>query len=509
MPVVFSGYNQIPYLYVPPGGFSVEYLIVAGGGGGGNAIGAANRNGGGGGGGGILAGSTILITGESYTVSVGTGGLGSVGTGDPVFDDVNLRRGANSTFGTITALGGGGGGAGGAGAGGSGGSGGGAGRNNTTAFGVGTSGQGNDGGVGQSGTAVTNGGGGGGGAGTPGSNGGVNTGGNGGAGASSSISGSTVFYSGGGGGAVSGTPGTGGNGGGGAGGSLANGTNGTVNTGGGGGGGGGATNAIGGNGGSGVVILKYPDTFIINVSSNLVSSETSSGGFKIRTITANTGTVSWTALPLALRYVGAAEDLTNLTTYTFIGQSIGPAAFGRNVVIVVSMSGISTGTISDLTVDGVSATLLQESKATVSGANESHHRVYFVQDNSKTTATIGVTATSGKGRCYISVYNLFGAANLNPVITANNLWGSTVDSIFQSLNVAANDAILAYATADARTFTWTGATENNESTSEAGSPVVSHANTTIAAAAASYNIGVTYSSSSPNPGLYTLRWSNS
>jgi hypothetical protein len=72
-----------------------------------------------------------------------------------------------------------------------------------------------------------------------------------------------------------------------------NGGNGTVNTGSGGGGmaGGGYSS---GQGGSGVVILKYPDAYTITIGAGLTGSTPSpSGGFKVTTITAGTGNVSF------------------------------------------------------------------------------------------------------------------------------------------------------------------------------------------------------------------------
>jgi hypothetical protein len=67
---------------------------------------------------------------------------------------------------------------------------------------------------------------------------------------------------------------------------------GTTNTGGGGGGCTGSSDAK--NGGSGIVILKYPDTFTITVGPGLTGTTGSpSGGFKVTTITAGTGNVSW------------------------------------------------------------------------------------------------------------------------------------------------------------------------------------------------------------------------
>jgi len=96
-----------------------------------------------------------------------------------------------------------------------------------------------------------------------------------------------------------GTPGTGGSGGGGNAGASGGGTGvaGTANRGS--GGGGGSTNSVpnvfaGGAGGSGVVILKYPDTKTITIGAGLTGSTGSpSGGFKVTTITAGTGNVSF------------------------------------------------------------------------------------------------------------------------------------------------------------------------------------------------------------------------
>jgi hypothetical protein len=69
---------------------------------------------------------------------------------------------------------------------------------------------------------------------------------------------------------------------------------GTTNTGGGGGGAGTSPNN-GGNGGSGIIVLKYPDDKTITIGAGLTGSTGSpSGGFKVTTITAGSGNVSWT-----------------------------------------------------------------------------------------------------------------------------------------------------------------------------------------------------------------------
>jgi hypothetical protein len=206
----------------PIGVTSVEYLVVAGGGGGGN--GYDNAGGGGGAGGMVLTGTINVTPGQSYTITVGDGGIGGA----------NARAnnagtdGENSVFGSITALGGG------KGQGSrTGGVAGSAQVSNTTAP---TGGAGSGGG---------NGGKGGGGAGGSGSSNSGTTGGAGGSGVSSSISGTSVTYGAGGAGANAGTQNSG--------------VNGTSNRGNGGRAGGAApaNSTGGGNGGSGIVVIKY------------------------------------------------------------------------------------------------------------------------------------------------------------------------------------------------------------------------------------------------------------
>ena len=252
--------------------YSVEYLVIAGGGGsqreaGGGAGGYRSSVTGESSGGGASAESPInLISGTSYTVTIGAGG-------------VTASNGSNSVFSTITSTGGGVG----AQPGGNGGSGGGGGRSSSSArfAGSGTSGQGYNGGDGAANDGGGGGGGGGGGAGAIGNFGTGNTGGNGGNGVASSITGSSVTRAGGGGGGGSSSAGTAGTGGGGAGVTSGSGSAGTANTGGG-AGGGNTTNSSGANGGSGIVIIRYS-----GAQRGTGGTVTSSGGFTIHTFTSS------------------------------------------------------------------------------------------------------------------------------------------------------------------------------------------------------------------------------
>ena len=278
-------------------------MMGAGGGGGGS-----NKSGGGGagglrstvtatGGGGTLENQLGLNKNTNYTVTVGAGGT--------AISASNGGNGNNSVFSTITSVGGGGGGhydppsifpgnSGGSG-------GGGAGSDSNPGSSNGGSGTSNQGYAGGNGLFIdtsTAAGAGGGGAGQAGSNGsGANLaaiGGKGGNGVAVSITGASISYAGGGGGGVrNGTAGAGGTGGGGAGDTGGSPIAGTTNRGGG-GGASGQTGAAGALGGSGVVILRWPTSSgAITIGAGLTGSTSTDGSYKVTTITAGTGNVSW------------------------------------------------------------------------------------------------------------------------------------------------------------------------------------------------------------------------
>lgn len=226
-------------------GFDVEVLVVAGGGGG-TVTGA--------GAGGLIYNASYPVAIGNYVILVGDGGEGvTAGAG------VHGKKGINSSFDTLHALGGGGGQATGQDNGQAGGSGGGSniGDGSPSPGGLGLVGQGNNGGTGTT-WDVPRPSGAGGGAGAVGGTGTGSTSGSGGVGLAYTIlNGSSIYYAGGGGSVNwedSGTHGTGGLGGGGDG-IFAGGEDGEDGLGG--GGGGVAYDGAGSDGGSGVVIIRY------------------------------------------------------------------------------------------------------------------------------------------------------------------------------------------------------------------------------------------------------------
>ena len=269
--------------------FSLDYLVVAGGGGGG-----ANNGGGGGGGGAGGLRSTVTATGgggtletaltvfaaTNYTATVGNGGSGGSG--------VSGSDGGNSVFSTITSIGGGAGAFNGIGS--TGGSGGGNGHYTASASaGAGTANQGFAGGRANTDAASYGIGGGGGGAGAVGTGGAGGVAGAGGAGVSVSMVTSTpvTYASGGGAGSDTRSPAGAYAGGGGAN------VVGTANRGNGGGGGSYTSPPNGAAGGSGIVILRYPSARTITIGAGLTGTTATDGSFKVTTLTAGTGDVSW------------------------------------------------------------------------------------------------------------------------------------------------------------------------------------------------------------------------
>ena len=258
--------------------FLADFLVLGGGGGSGASGGSSRDNLGGGGGAGGLRTSfgsasggpgagggspaeakTGILTGTSYTVTVGAGGAEGAYTGN---NGVFGFNGGDSVFSSITSLGGaGGGGRAAAGLNGGCGSGGGMSSSNYPG-GTGSAYQGFDG---ANGANLTSGGGGGAAANAGGTGGG--------AGLSVSITGASVSY---------GPGGNGGNQGDNADPSHA------VNS-----GGGGMAGRFNAPGQSGIVIVRYPNTYTVTVGAGLTSSTATDGSDKVTTFTAGTDTISF------------------------------------------------------------------------------------------------------------------------------------------------------------------------------------------------------------------------
>ncbi len=353
--VVHAFLNTGAHTLSVPFAVTADVLVVAGGGAGGL------HSGGGGGAGGVVYTSSCAVASGNTPVTVGAGAIAKINTstGD---------KGGSSSFGSLTALGGGCGGRRDGNGGQPGGSGGGGGSG--TAAGNGTSPQGNDGGAGGTYGSSPYPGGGGGGKGGPGGAGSGSASGAGGAGMNY-----TVFA------AVAGSPG-GWFAGGGSGGLLNAGTVGSVSAGGGsgsasgsgfsavdntgGGGGGGASNALGGNGGSGIVLVRYPwsdsaplsltltpaNDQIVQVGSSVTATATVVGGTSPYSVTLSTNSVvALTTNNSAVAVYPVDLGVLPVGSYTFCATVTDSAASALTVtnmfrVIVWPTSFFWTNTVS-------------------------------------------------------------------------------------------------------------------------------------------------------------------
>ena len=458
-----SGVWEQFYSSATPVDLVVEYLVIAGGGGGGG--GSGGRTGGGGGaggyrssitgessgGGGSAESALTLSAATSYTLTVGAGGAG--GGQDTLGND-----GSSSIFHTITSIGGGGGGSGGGSRdGNSGGSGGGGGEGTSSLGGTATTGQGQPGGDSNQTDAAA----GGGGAGVAGSD-AVSTdnGGAGGAGLASAVTGSSVYRAGGGGGGGDGSGGgAGGIGGGGRAGDDNNFTQaGTANTGGGGGGGGASFNSLeysGAAGGSGTVILRYPSSYTISLTG--VSGTTSTvGDNKVTIITSGSGTVSWSEPTLSYEFIGSFAELSDGPTYTFSGIDIGEPGL---IVLATHIEGFA---ISTVTVDSNSATLA------VSGNDPTGNddaELWYREVTSGTSIDVVVTASgSPSNRMYLGVWRVNGYESATPQFTYSDAGTSSTRSITTASLNSGDIVIGAYTEGAPGTTTWSGLTEDYDTT---------------------------------------------
>lgn len=307
---------------------TVEALVIAGGASGGHVPDTGNSySGGGGGAGGFLYEAAHALPAGSYPVVVGAGGTGSTTT---------RNNGANSTFDTMTAIGGGAGAEGSSGGfpnnpGNNGGSGGGGSRDG--AGGTATAGQGSNGGTGTAafGSSAS-----GGGKGAVGTHSGSNVGAAGGAGSANSISGASVTYAGGGGsGGYGTTGGAGGSGGGGAGGGdRLNGVAATANTGGGGGGAGSSVAGVAcapGNGGSGTVVIRYATADFGACTGGTITTD---GADTIHTFTAD-GTFLAVAADMPLPWHEIGKGYIDTINVNDIGNpSISVTGRGEEAIII-------------------------------------------------------------------------------------------------------------------------------------------------------------------------------
>lgn len=152
------------------------------------------------------------------------------------------------------------------------------------------------------------------------------------------------------------------------------------------------------------------------------------------------------------------NDTADLSTYTFVGASLGTAAGDRKIVVTIHgrSTNPSTRTISSVTIAGVAAT------AAVSVSNTIGDRaaVYVADVPTGTTGDIVVVFNDTMQKCIVGSYAMYGAGSSTPTATATDI----ASTYSQSLTIPAGGVAFAIASVQASaSTTWAGLTEDFDS----------------------------------------------
>lgn len=159
------------------------------------------------------------------------------------------------------------------------------------------------------------------------------------------------------------------------------------------------------------------------------------------------------APPATISFTGLTdqdESSSNLTVYTHSSQAISTAAANRQVVVVAVGRG-GGGSISSITIGGVSASISQQ--LTTSGTTVG---IAIATVPTGTTADVVVTYSTGQARASVAVYVMYGAST-----TAADTATDAASAFTQALDIPAGGvAIGGFASGSNATATWTNLSEN-------------------------------------------------
>lgn len=160
-------------------------------------------------------------------------------------------------------------------------------------------------------------------------------------------------------------------------------------------------------------------------------------------------------------YVTSNTSTSDLTTYTYASQSLGTAAADRHIVIVTGARKAGAGfTLSSVTVGGVSATIVEQVTHNVTNSNTTGIAIAAVPTG--TTGDVVVTWSTGVLRNWISVYRLDNLDDPTSPLTATDTGANPSGAI----NTTEGDCALGGATSAAGATTWSGITEDVDTTLE-------------------------------------------
>lgn len=199
--------------------------------------------------------------------------------------------------------------------------------------------------------------------------------------------------------------------------------------------------------------------------------------------------------PAIVTYRSVSNDTANLTTYTHSSMSLGPTSHIR--LIGISVGNSSLRDINSVTVDGVAATFIGKTDASINTV-----QLWIANPSSNTTGDVVVVLDGAAVRCITNVWSVSGLKSKTAADTGSD---NTVTSnaLSDSVNIPANGICVAVAYGAGsgnRTTTWTGLNEDFDELSESQTPTAASANFTTARTGET--ITATFSGAVSNSGLF-------
>ncbi len=174
-------------------------------------------------------------------------------------------------------------------------------------------------------------------------------------------------------------------------------------------------------------------------------------------LAATLGDTSAMAGTASLSFIAVTPDDSNLTTYSFAGQSLGAEDSTRRIVVVVHWDdSIDTRTLSSVTIAGVGATIHRQGNGGATGCAIASALV-----PTGTSGTISFTLSGAADRGAIGVYRAINEVNSSPhdteldIVVSSGLLSVAIDIPAGGWVVAGVD----FRGATGQSFTWTGLNE--------------------------------------------------
>jgi hypothetical protein len=151
-----------------------------------------------------------------------------------------------------------------------------------------------------------------------------------------------------------------------------------------------------------------------------------------------------------------AEDSVDRSTFTFSSQSLGTASDDRRIVVGIHTGG--TGTISSVSIGGVSATRLTRS---LDGSGNELCALWIAAVPTGTTGDVVVVWSTTTTNCAIGVWAVYGLVS-NTAFAVASTGTSATDPASVTIDIPQLGGVVGFARCVTNTnpFTWTGLTED-------------------------------------------------